>query len=124
MKNLKLLRQKYGLSQSDLASILNLSQQSIYKYENGISEPSIETLISLATYFDTSVDYLIGNIPNHTEVNTGDTSQEILDTHILFNKIKHLDSSTKKHLSLLIDDFLYLQKQSKNSPHKKKNSKS
>lgn len=124
MKNLKLLRQKYGLSQSDLASILNLSQQSIYKYENGISEPSIETLISLATYFDTSVDYLIGNIPNPLETNTEDTSQEILDTHILFNKIKQLDSSTKKHLSLLIDDFLYLQKQSKNSPHKKKNSKS
>lgn len=124
MKNLKLLRQKYGLSQSDLASILNLSQQSIYKYENGISEPSIETLISLATYFDTSVDYLIGNIPNPPETSTEDTSQEILDTHVLFNKIKQLDSSTKKHLSLLIDDFLHLQKQSKNSPHKKKNSKS
>ena len=124
MKNLKLLRQTYGLSQSDLASILNLSQQSIYNYENGISEPSIETLISLATYFDTSVDYLIGNIPNPPETSTEDTSQEILDTHVLFNKIKQLDSSTKKHLSLLIDDFLHLQKQSKNSPHKKKNSKS
>lgn len=124
MKNLKLLRQKYGLSQSDLASILNLSQQSIYKYENGISEPSIETLISLATYFDTSVDYLIGNIPNPLETSTEDTSQEILDTYILFNKIQQLDSSTKKHLSLLIDDFLHLQKQSKDSPHKKKNSKS
>ncbi len=37
------------------------SQQSINKYENHNIEPDIETLIRIADYFQTSVDYLIGH---------------------------------------------------------------
>ena len=36
----------------------------IYYYENQITEPDITTLINLADYFNTSVDYLIGNTNN------------------------------------------------------------
>ena len=52
------------MSQQQLALKLNLSQQTIYKYENQITEPDITTLINLADYFNTSVDYLIGNTDN------------------------------------------------------------
>ena len=55
MKNLKALRLSKKLSQQQLALRLDLSQQTIYKYENGIK---------LANYFNTSVDYLIGNTNN------------------------------------------------------------
>lgn len=61
MKNLKSLRLEKGLSQQKLADILNISQQSIYKYENNISEPDIAMLITIANYFGTSIDYLVGN---------------------------------------------------------------
>ena len=61
MKNLKSLRLSKGLSQLKLAELFNISQQSIYKYENGLAEPDIDTLIKLADYFETSVDYLIGH---------------------------------------------------------------
>lgn len=61
LKHLKTLREKNHLSQQKLASIINVSQQSIYKYENGLAEPDFKTLIDLADYFETSVDYLIGN---------------------------------------------------------------
>lgn len=64
MKNLKDLRLSKKLSQQQLALRLDLSQQTIYKYENGITEPDIATLIKLADYFNTSVDYLIGNTNN------------------------------------------------------------
>lgn len=64
MKNLKKLRQAKKMSQQQLALKLNLSQQTIYKYENQITEPDITTLINLADYFNTSVDYLIGNTDN------------------------------------------------------------
>ena len=64
MKNLKALRLSKKLSQQQLALRLDLSQQTIYKYENGITEPDIATLIKLANYFNTSVDYLIGNTNN------------------------------------------------------------
>lgn len=61
MKHLKELREEKKLSQQKLATIINVSQQSIYKYENGLAEPDFDTLRNLANYFDVSVDYLIDN---------------------------------------------------------------
>lgn len=61
MENLKKLREKAGLSQQRLANQLELTQQSIHSYENNVYEPDIATLKLLADYFNTSIDYLIGN---------------------------------------------------------------
>lgn len=60
--NLRKLREQHGLSQQKLAGNFGISQQSIYKYENGLAEPDIDTLISMADYFCTSVDYLVGHV--------------------------------------------------------------
>lgn len=60
MKRLKQLRESYGLSQQKLAEHFHLSQQSIYKYENGLAEPGIATLKALAAFFHTSIDFLVG----------------------------------------------------------------
>ena len=64
MKNLKQLRISHKLSQQKLAEKLSLSQQTIYKYEHGITEPDIDTLTKIASYFNTSIDYLVGNTDN------------------------------------------------------------
>ena len=64
MKNFKNLRIAAHLSQQELADILHVSQQSIYKYENDITTPDIHTLIAMADHFHTSVDYLI----DHTDI--------------------------------------------------------
>ena len=61
LKNLKKLREETGTTQKQLAEAINVSQQSINKYENHNIEPDIGTLICIADYFDTSVDYLIGH---------------------------------------------------------------
>lgn len=61
MKNLKTLRESRHLSQQALGNVIGITQQAIHKYENHIAEPDIQTLIALADYFETSVDYLIGN---------------------------------------------------------------
>lgn len=60
MENLKKLRKEQNISQEKLGEAVFVSQQSIYKYEHGITEPRIETLVRLADYFDTSIDYLVG----------------------------------------------------------------
>ena len=60
LNNLKLLRMQRGLSQQKLADILHVSQQSVYKYENGIANPDIDTLKNIADFFDTSIDYIVG----------------------------------------------------------------
>ena len=50
MKNLKMLRMEKNLSQQQLANILHTSQQSIYKYENDITSPNLETLTAWQTF--------------------------------------------------------------------------
>ena len=65
-ERLKELRTKAGVSQEKLGKIVNVSQQAVGKWEKAIAEPDSETLKKLASYFDVSVDYLLGNsdIPN------------------------------------------------------------
>ena len=60
IKNLKALRKEYNISQQQLANIIGVSQQSINKYENHNVEPDIETLKSIATFFNTTIDFLVG----------------------------------------------------------------
>lgn len=60
MLRMKELRNQKGISQQALADILHVTQQAIYKYEHGLAEPDIDTLITCAKYFETTVDYLIG----------------------------------------------------------------
>ncbi|MBQ8762646.1 MAG: helix-turn-helix transcriptional regulator [Clostridia bacterium] len=61
VKNLKKLRIEAGISQQQLADVIGVSQQSINKYENHSIEPDISIIIAIAEYFNTSVDYLVGN---------------------------------------------------------------
>ncbi len=57
---LKELRRIHGMRQQDLAEELNISQQSVSRYENGKHYPDIPALIEIADYFDVPLDYLVG----------------------------------------------------------------
>ena len=61
LKNLRKLRNEAHISQKSLAEAIGVSQQSINKYENHNIEPDLRTLVIIADFFNTSVDYLIGN---------------------------------------------------------------
>lgn len=60
MFRLKELREKRGISQVRLAIELNLNQNSISRYESGAREADYATLITIADYFNVSLDYLLG----------------------------------------------------------------
>ena len=60
LTRLRDLRKKRGLSQLKVAMDLNMSQNSISRYETGDHEPGLKELIRLADYFDVSTDYLLG----------------------------------------------------------------
>ena len=53
------LRTEHGLSQGDLAEALDISRQSVSKWETDTSTPELEKLIRLADLFDISMDALI-----------------------------------------------------------------
>lgn len=65
------LRTQHNLSQGDLANELNVSRQSISKWENGNSTPDLDKIIKLAEIFNVSLDELIKNEEKEvTVVNT------------------------------------------------------
>lgn len=57
---LKELRKNKNLSQEKLAEILNTSNNAVYNWEVGRSQPSIEMITKLADYFNVTTDYLLG----------------------------------------------------------------
>ncbi|MBP3327797.1 MAG: helix-turn-helix transcriptional regulator [Clostridia bacterium] len=61
---LKQLRKNKGISQLKLAMDLNMNQNSISRYENGIREADYATLIKFADYFKVSIDYLLERTDN------------------------------------------------------------
>jgi transcriptional regulator with XRE-family HTH domain len=68
---LKYLRENKGLNQTQVASMLGLTQTGYSKYETGENEPSIQTLIALSILYNTSVDYIVGltDVKNRYEMN-------------------------------------------------------
>ena len=106
VKNLKYLRNQKGISQQKLAIEIGISQQSINKYENHKVEPDIATLISIAQYFNTSVDYLIGN----TEISRIIESVEKFDLNSteanLVTNFRLLNDKEKQSIFMIIDNYL------------------
>ena len=58
--NLKMIRKQKGLSQEELAIKLNVVRQTISKWEQGLSVPDSELLVSLSEELDTPVSVLLG----------------------------------------------------------------
>lgn len=54
------IRTNQGLSQLQLASELGMIKQRVNNWESGVSLPSVDVLVALATYFNVSTDYLLG----------------------------------------------------------------
>lgn len=54
------LREDNDITQSQIASILNIRQNTYSQYENGKRQMPIELLCKLADYYNTSIDYLVG----------------------------------------------------------------
>ena len=65
-KRLYELRETANLKQTELAEKVALRSSAISKYEKGLTQPSMDTLIKFAELFHVSTDYLLGisSIPN------------------------------------------------------------
>ena len=61
---LKRLREQKHLTQVKVAIDLNMSQNTVSRYENGTREPGINELIRFADYYCVSVDYLLERTDN------------------------------------------------------------
>lgn len=53
------LRKQKGFSQEHVASLLNVTRQSVSKWENNIALPETQKLIELSSLYEVSLDYLV-----------------------------------------------------------------
>ena len=54
------MRKEKDLKQEELANALNVSNGIISLWENGLREPTMSNLVTIASYFHVSIDYLVG----------------------------------------------------------------
>ena len=87
LENLRKLRTEAGVTQKQLADAISVSQQSINKYENHNIEPDIRTMILIADFFHTSVDYLIGHGVQSSELSTEE--HHMLDEYRRLSRSQH-----------------------------------
>ena len=86
-ERLKEQRHKRNLSQKEVASILHVSPSIISNYERAERSPSIENLVTLATLYHCTTDYLLG-IENKNKQNfdvsmLNDRQIELLENFLL-----------------------------------------
>lgn len=108
MERLKELRLELGLSQQALADRLNVSQQTICKYENGMIEPNIDMLKTMAALFDVSVDYLIDGSPYAYKAEERTETELNQDELTLIQKYRSLRASSRTAVQQFMDEFLRL----------------
>lgn len=86
MKNLKALRKKKNITQIRLSIAAEVSQETISAYESKKALPSADTLVKMADFLDTSVDYLLDRTDNPSPVlhKKNESSDELLHD---FNKL-------------------------------------
>ena len=58
-EKLKQCREEKELSQDNIAEQLHVSRQAVSKWERGVNQPDIETIVRLSDIFDVTVDQLL-----------------------------------------------------------------
>ncbi|WP_182185517.1 helix-turn-helix domain-containing protein [Pectinatus frisingensis] len=121
-KILKKERNRKGLSQATLSTILGVSQQTIGSWEVGRTSPDPEMLKKIATFFDISTDYLLGNennsLPELNKKDEKDIAKELekmmsdldSDSGLSFYG-EPLDNDNKEILRTSLENTLRLSKQ-------------
>lgn len=106
------LRKGKGISQEQLAELLNTTRQAVSKWERGESYPDIDRLKDLAVYFGVSIDYLLGHDVESVSVNR--FIERLADCKrnrtfdIGLDQIRLVVSTNRNHFSLLVAVISYL----------------
>lgn len=98
-KKLRECREAKGLSQKELAKLLNTSYSVIGKYERDEMQPSIEAAKKIAKLVSTTVGYLLGET---------DEENILKDPEMLkrLNEIEKMDNEDKGSILKVLDGFI------------------
>lgn len=100
-ENIKSIRKSKGLSQEELAIKLNVVRQTISKWEQGLSVPDAEMLISISEVFETPVSTLLGENISESKVDDLKAISEKLE-------IINLQLSQRKNVRRKMTHWLFI----------------
>ena len=117
-ETLKKLRQRKNISQDELAKELNVKQYVISSWEIGRSEPNINQINFLSTFFNVPTDYLLGkneimvNDEKEFQIVTNHFKQDVNDDSIseVVKLLKELNEKDKNKIVKIIKDTIELLK--------------
>ena len=102
-ENIKTVRKSKGLSQEELAVKINVVRQTISKWEQGLSVPDANMLISLSEALDTPVSVLLGEIIEESKVDDLKVISEKLE---IINLQLALNRNAKRKKTMVFFAFL------------------
>ena len=100
----KKMRTDRRLSMEELAKQLNVTKSRVNMWENNGVVPRDEVLIQLSSFFDVSIDYLLGNDENDGKSPTGGKTLHFLQRN-LQNLNEEQLAKAKTILSSVFDDI-------------------
>lgn len=106
MERLRILREERGISQQKLAVVIGTTQQNIHRYENGHNEPDIATLMQLADFFQTSIDYLVGNTDIRRKIEAVTSFDLNTEEAQLVEKYRKLRPTARQKILSMIEELL------------------
>ncbi len=95
------MRKKQGLSQEELGMELQVSRQTISKWEAGQSYPDFQRLVMLSDYFNITLDELVKNIDVQDIRERNLTDEKISSIFLDVERVKNICSDIIKYLSIL-----------------------
>lgn len=78
MENLIKRLEEKGITQKQLAEAVGCHSVTMSRYINDHRDPDVKTLIAMADYLDTSIDYLVGRTKNPAHVTMSEVDARIL----------------------------------------------
>lgn len=94
------LRKEKGLTLQQVADAIGVGNNTISRYENGKREPNLATWLKLATFFNVSIEYLMG-ISNQSEI---EGENELSDIFNSFDKVIEITQKIKKTTEKKLDE--------------------
>ncbi len=99
-ENIKAIRKSKGLSQEELAIKLNVVRQTISKWEQGLSVPDADMLISISEVFETPVYTLLGETVVETKADDLKAISEKLE--VINMQLAHRKATRQKAIHWLL----------------------
>ena len=112
-ERIKMLREKYKITQTELADIIGTTKQNVYKYENGIivNIPS-DKIELIAKHFSVSPAYIMGwEEPNQNSISS--SSDQLSDVYLSFAKDAQDQGIDPDDIRLAIETIKNMRKKNK-----------